>query len=113
MGSGSNLALKKADIPDRFHVFTMITDPFTYTFNLNGGQVNGSGSAVTMQRLGIENVSVPQTPTRNGYVFTGWKITSTGGKQAGKVYDAGQLAEMFTDGRMPPLKPSGYRQTAL
>ena len=99
VGSGSNLALKKADIPDRFHVFTMITDPFTYTFNLNGGQVNGSGSAVTMQRLGIENVSVPQTPTRNGYVFTGWKITSTGGKQAGKVYDAGQLAEMFTDGK--------------
>ena len=99
VGSGSNLALKKADIPDRFHVFTMITDPFTYTFNLNGGQVNGSGNAVTMQRLGIENVSVPATPTRNGYVFTGWKITSTGGKQAGKVYDAGQLAEMFTDGK--------------
>ena len=99
VGSGSNLALKKTDIPDRFHVFTMITDPFTYTFNLNGGQVNGSCNAVTMQRLGIENVSVPATPTRNGYVFTGWKITSTGGKQAGKVYDAGQLAEMFTDGK--------------
>ena len=99
VGSGSNLALKKADIPDRFYVFTMITDPFTYTFNLNGGQVNGSGSAVTMQRLGIENVSVPATPTRPGYVFTGWKITSTGGKQAGKVYDAGQLSEMFTDGK--------------
>ena len=99
VGSGSNLALKKADIPDRFYVFTMITDPFTYTFNLNGGQVNGSGNAVTMQRLGIENVSVPATPTRPGYVFTGWKITSTGGKQAGKVYDAGQLAEMFTDGK--------------
>ena len=99
VGSGSNLALKKADIPDRFYVFTMITDPFTYTFNLNGGQVNGSGSAVTMQRLGIENVSVPATPTRPGYVFTGWKITSAGGKQAGKIYDAGQLAEMFTDGK--------------
>jgi len=99
VGSGSNLALKKADIPDRFYVFTMITDPFTYTFNLNGGQVNGSGNVVTMQRLGIENVSVPATPTRPGYVFTGWKITSTGGKQAGKVYDAGQLAEMFTDGK--------------
>ena len=99
VGSGSNLALKKADIPDRFYVFTMITDPFTYTFNLNGGQVNGSGRAVTMQRLGIENVSVPATPTRPGYVFTGWKITSTGGKQAGKVYDAGQLSEMFTDGK--------------
>ena len=99
VGSGSDSKIYPWDISDRFHVFTMITDPFTYTFNLNGGQVNGSGSAVTMQRLGIENVSVPATPTRPGYVFTGWKITSTGGKQAGKVYDAGQLAEMFTDGK--------------
>ena len=98
-GSGSDYELKKWDIPNKFPVFTMITDPFTYTFNLNGGQVNGSGNVVTMQRLGIENVSVPATPTRPGYVFTGWKITSTGGKQAGKVYDAGQLAEMFTDGK--------------
>ena len=98
-GSGDDLTIRKEIIANKFPVFTMITDPFTYTFNLNGGQVNGSGSAVTMQRLGIENVSVPATPTRPGYVFTGWKITSTGGKQAGKVYDAGQLAEMFTDGK--------------
>ena len=99
VGSGSDYTLRKWEIPDKFPVFTMITDPFIYTFDLNGGQVNGSGNAVTMQRLGIENVSVPATPTRPGYVFTGWKITSTGGKQAGKVYDAGQLAEMFTDGK--------------
>ena len=99
VGSGSDLTLRPTQIASMFSVFTMITDPFTYTFNLNGGQVNGSGSAVTMQRLGIENVSVPATPTRPGYVFTGWKITSTGGKQAGKIYDAGQLAEMFTDGK--------------
>ena len=99
VGSGSDSKIYPWNISDRFHVFTMITDPFTYTFNLNGGQVNGSGNAVTMQRLGIENVSVPQTPTRNGYVFTGWKITSAGGKQAGKVYDAGQLGEMFSDGK--------------
>ena len=98
-GSGDDLTIRKEIIANKFPVFTMITDPFTYTFNLNGGQVNGSGSAVTMQRLGIENVSVPATPTRPGYVFTGWKITSTGGKQAGKVYDAGQLSEMFTDGK--------------
>ena len=99
VGSGSNLTIYNWKIASQFPVFTMITDPFTYTFNLNGGQVNGSGSAVTMQRLGIENVSVPQTPTRNGYVFTGWKITSAGGKQAGKIYDAGQLGEMFSDSK--------------
>ena len=99
VGSGSDLTLCPSQIASKFYVFTMITDPFTYTFNLNGGQVNGSDNAITMQRLGIESVSVPQTPTRNGYVFTGWKITSAGGKQAGKVYDAGQLAEMFSDGK--------------
>ena len=99
VGSGSDLTLRPSQIASKFYVFTMITDPFTYTFNLNGGQVNGSDNAITMQRLGIESVSVPQTPTRNGYVFTGWKITSAGGKQAGKVYDAGQLAEMFSDGK--------------
>ena len=99
VGSGSDAYITKKQIANQFYVFTMITDPFTYTFNLNGGQVNGSDNAITMQRLGIESVSVPQTPTRNGYVFTGWKITSTGGKQAGKIYDAGQLAEMFTDGK--------------
>ena len=98
-GSGSNLTIYNWKIASQFPVFTMITDPFTYTFNLNGGQVNGSDNAITMQRLGIESVSVPQTPTRNGYVFTGWKITSAGGKQAGKVYDAGQLGEMFLDGK--------------
>ena len=99
VGSGSDLTLRPSQIASKFYVFTMITDPFTYTFNLNGGQVNGSGNAVTMQRLGIENVSVPATPTRSGYVFTGWKITSAGGKQAGKIYDAGQLGEMFSDSK--------------
>ena len=99
VGSGSNSKITRELIANKFYVFTMITDPFTYTFNLNGGQVNGSDNAITMQRLGIESVSVPQTPTRNGYVFTGWKITSAGGKQAGKIYDAGQLAEMFSDGK--------------
>ena len=99
VGSGSDLTLRPTQIASMFSVFTMITDPFTYTFNLNGGQVNGSGNAVTMQRLGIENVSVPATPTRPGYVFTGWKITSAGGKQAGKIYDAGQLATMLSDSK--------------
>ena len=82
VGSGSDAYITKKQIANQFYVFTMITDPFTYTFNLNGGQVNGSDNAITMQRLGIESVSVPQTPTRNGYVFTGWKITSTGGNFA-------------------------------
>ena len=99
VGGGMDNPFHKQNLHDSFEIIQLVTKPFTYTFNLNGGQVNGSGSAVTMQRLGIENVSVPQTPTRNGYVFTGWKITSTGGKQAGKIYDAGQLATMLSDSK--------------
>ena len=99
VGGGMDNPFHKQNLHDSFEIIQLVTKPFTYTFDLNGGQVNGSGSAVTMQRLGIENVSVPQTPTRNGYVFTGWKITSAGGKQAGKVYDAGQLATMLSDSK--------------
>ena len=99
VGGGMDNGFDMQNLHDSFEIIQLVTKPFTYTFDLNGGQVNDSGSAVTMQRLGIENVSVPQTPTRNGYVFTGWKITSAGGKQAGKIYDAGQLGEMFSDSK--------------
>ena len=99
VGGGSEHTFRPDNLHDRFEIIQLVTKPFTYTFDLNGGQVNGSGSAVTMERLGINNVSVPATPTRPGYVFTGWKITSAGGKQAGKVYDAGQLATMLSDSK--------------
>ena len=99
VGGGSENKFSPGNLHDRFEIIQLVTKPFTYTFDLNGGQVNGSGSAVTMERLGINNVSVPATPTRPGYVFTGWKITSAGGKQAGKVYDAGQLATMLSDSK--------------
>ena len=45
VGSGGDSVLIKGQIANMFPVFTMITDPFTYTFNLNGGQVNGSDNA--------------------------------------------------------------------
>ena len=99
VGGGSENQFYPDQLYKSFEIIQLVTKPFTYTFDLNGGQVNGSGSAVTMERLGINNVSVPATPTRPGYVFTGWKITSAGGKQAGKVYDAGQLATMLSDSK--------------
>ena len=99
VGGGMEFDFRMQNLHDSFEIIQLVTKPFTYTFDLNGGQVNGSGSAVTMERLGINNVSVVETPTRPGYVFTGWKITSTGGKQAGKVYDAGQLATMLSDSK--------------
>ena len=99
VGGGSEYPFNKGDLYKRFDIIQLVTKPFTYTFYADGGTFSDGGSVKSMERLGINNVSVVETPTRPGYVFTGWKITSTGGKQAGKVYDAGQLTEMFTDGK--------------
>ena len=65
---------------DSFEIIQLVTKPFTYTFYADGGTFSDGGGVKSMERLGINNVSVPATPTRPGYVFTGWKITSTGGK---------------------------------
>ena len=99
VGGGSEYFFNKEDLYKRFDIIQLVTKPFTYTFYADGGTFSDGGGVKSMERLGINNVSVVETPTRPGYVFTGWKITSTGGKQAGKVYDAGQLTEMFTDGK--------------
>ena len=99
VGGGSEYQFRPDDLHDSFEIIQLVTKPFTYTFYADGGTFSDGGSVKSMERLGINNVSVVETPTRPGYVFTGWKITSAGGKQAGKVYDAGQLTEMFTDGK--------------
>ena len=99
VGGGSEFQFKKIDLYDRFEIIQLVTKPFTYTFYADGGTFSDDGGVKSMERLGINNVSIPETPTRNGYVFTGWKITSAGGKQAGKVYDAGQLATMLSDSK--------------
>lgn len=80
VGGGSEFQFKKIDLYDRFEIIQLVTKPFTYTFYADGGTFSDGGGVKSMERLGINNVSVPATPTRPGYVFTGWKITSTGGK---------------------------------
>ena len=99
VGGGSENKFSPGNLHDRFEIIQLVTKPFTYTFYADGGAFSDGGSVKSMERLGINNVSIPETPTRPGYVFTGWKITSTGGKQAGKVYDAGQLATMLSDSK--------------
>ena len=99
VGGGSEHTFRPDNLQNSFEIIQLVTKPFIYTFYADGGTFSDGGSVKSMERLGINNVSVVETPTRPGYVFTGWKITSTGGKQAGKVYDAGQLTEMFTDGK--------------
>ena len=99
VGGGSENKFFTNDLHDSFEIIQLVTKPFTYTFYADGGAFSDGGSVKSMERLGINNVSVVETPTRPGYVFTGWKITSAGGKQAGKVYDAGQLATMLSDSK--------------
>ena len=99
VGGGSENTFRPGQLANGFEIIQLVTKPFAYTFYADGGTFSDGGGVKSMERLGINNVSVVETPTRPGYVFTGWKITSAGGKQAGKVYDAGQLAEMFTDGK--------------
>ena len=99
VGGGSEYEFRPNDLYKSFQIIQLVTKPFTYTFYADGGTFSDGGGVKSMERLGINNVSVVETPTRPGYVFTGWKITSAGGKQAGKVYDAGQLATMLSDSK--------------
>ena len=99
VGGGSENKFYPGDLHDSFEIIQLVTKPFTYTFYADGGTFSDGGGVKSMERLGINNVSVVETPTRPGYVFTGWKITSAGGKQAGKIYDAGQLATMLSDSK--------------
>ena len=99
VGGGMDNPFNMQDLHNRFEIIQLVTKPFTYTFYAYGGTFSDGGGVKSMERLGINNVSVVETPTRPGYVFTGWKITSAGGKQAGKVYDAGQLATMLSDSK--------------
>ena len=99
VGGGSENKFFPDNLHDRFDIIQLVTKPFTYTFYADGGTFSDGGGVKSMERLGINDVSVVETPTRPGYVFTGWKITSAGGKQAGKVYDAGQLATMLSDSK--------------
>ena len=48
--------------------------PYTATFNANGGSVNP-----TSRDFNIETALSLPTPTRSGYRFDGWKITSAAG----------------------------------
>ena len=99
VGGGMDNPFDMQNLHDSFKIIQLVTKPFTYTFYADGGAFSDGGGVKSMERLGINDVSVVETPTRPGYVFTGWKITSAGGKQAGKVYDAGQLATMLSDSK--------------
>lgn len=70
---------------------------FTYT-------VNNQGSTSTINRTGVQALSNPLgNPTKTGYTFTGWKVTSsntTGGTNwmNGNTYTAAQLNTYLSNG---------------
>lgn len=56
--------------------YEIVVEEITYevTFNLNGGTVDGSGSNITIETIGLSVV----TPVKEGYVFKGWTETKDG-----------------------------------
>jgi hypothetical protein len=96
LGSGTQ-RISPTSITGNYPILCVATKPFNYTFKINGGNISGNTSDVAKNRFGISNATVPTEPTRNNYKFTGWKITSQGGKQKDKVYTTAQLTTMFTD----------------
>lgn len=104
MGSGSNLNLEPDKLAKAFPIFSIITDPFNYTFNCNGGTShigNEDKGSYTLERLGTSSIDVNNLvePTRPGYNFAGWKIVGGTGKQSGKVYSNSELRTMMSDGK--------------
>lgn len=108
LGAGEDKEIYTKLITDNYKLFYITTRPFTYTFDLKGGSVDGKTGSITVYRNGLEAVEAPAEPVSSrGYVFKGWKVTcggineeteySSSSKQYGRVYSTGQLNEMFGD----------------
>ena len=98
VGGGSEYQFRPDDLHDSFEIIQLVTKPFTYTFYADGGTFSDGGGVKSMERLALI-MSVWLKHRQDRGMFTGWKITSAGGKQAGKIYDAGQLATMLSDSK--------------
>ena len=70
-GGGTEHEIRASDIQDLEHKY-LILKPFTYTFNLNGGNYNGSSGTFTKERLGVTKMTLP-IPIKSGYTFAGWR----------------------------------------
>ena len=52
-------------------------DEYTITFNANAGSDTVTGMPSTKTKTYGEPLEIPETPTRDGYVFKGWSIDSS------------------------------------
>lgn len=75
---GIDTVIKSANIANSTLNYVLF-QPFVYTYNLAGGNLNGKTESIQSNRIGVEKVTMP-TPTRAGYSFGGWKSDS------GKLY---------------------------
>lgn len=78
LGGGVDTKVSAASIKNSEASY-VVFEPFKYTFDLNGGRLNGSTGNYTKQRLGVNSILL-DTPVRTGYRFDGWKADS------GKIY---------------------------
>lgn len=77
-GGGQDTSISVEEI-SKTRLNYVLFDPFTYTFNLDGGKYNNSSRTFTMERLGVEKIKLPE-PVKSGYVFDGWMAEN------GKLY---------------------------
>lgn len=91
VGAGSDTVISSDDI-DNLKYKYLVFQPFTYTFNLNGGEYNGVTGTYTAERLGVESMALP-VPERKGYTFKGWQ-DSTGAIYSGTLKPE-YVAELF------------------
>lgn len=70
-GSGTEQMIDSKSLLDYPHRYILF-EPFKYNMNMNGGIYMGSTGPRTIERLGVESVTLP-TPSRTGYIFKGWK----------------------------------------
>jgi uncharacterized repeat protein (TIGR02543 family) len=107
-GSGMNLNIYTKDLTENFPIFYLVTEPFTYHFDYNGGSatINYDGTlykenTYDIERLGTSTIDISEATNaiRSGYTLVGWKIKGGTGKQKGKVYTTEQLKTMMSDGK--------------
>lgn len=72
--SGLDQDISSQDI-EAYEQRYVLFEPFVYTLNMNGGTYMGSTATRTIERLGVEKITLP-TPSKAGYTFNGWKTGS-------------------------------------
>ncbi len=95
------------DVTEALKNIYIVYNDFTYTFDAAGGVMpDNGGNRYQINRFGLTEASAPAEPTRDGYRFTGWKVTTYTdehsyhcGMQEGHVYTTEELNELLSDGK--------------